>query len=92
MLKLCLEKPDTVLRLILTFMGLEGKFPLLGSGFTTQLSAHSNEIHPKQRGSGSSSSARFCAGALNEIQPFVHDSIPALSGLDVKSLFKQLPA
>lgn len=51
MLKLCLEKPDTVLRLILTFMGLEGKFPLLGSGFTTQLSAHSNEIHPKQRGS-----------------------------------------
>lgn len=50
-LKLCLEKPDIVLRMILTFMGLEGKFSLLGSGFTMQLSAHSNEIHPKQRGS-----------------------------------------
>lgn len=57
-------------------MGLEGKFTLLDSVFTTQLSAHSNEIHPKQSTSVKllvhSQVAPFCAEAVNEIQPFLH--------------------
>lgn len=54
-------------------MGLEGKFTLFDSVFTMQLSAHSNEMHPKQSASVKlpvrSQVAQVCAEA-DEIQPF----------------------
>lgn len=57
-------------------MSLEGKLTLLDSVFTTQLSTHSNEIHPKQRASVKllvrSQAVPFCAEAVNEVQPFLH--------------------
>lgn len=46
------------------------------SAFTTQLSSHANELHPKQRASvelfGHGQVARLCAEAVNEIHPSLH--------------------
>lgn len=64
--------------MILSFMGLEGKFIRPDSVFTAQLSAHSKEIHPKQSASVKlpihSQVVQFCAEAASGIQPFLHST------------------